>query len=116
MRSAKIWTNPWRASADPQLFSERLPLAVDQRFVKPAGRLHREYAGQNLERGGIFVRTGGDMVGGVHDADLAHATQDDVALAILRRFVGIGGVELSLRPGDGAEYKDVRRPPELAAR
>src|SRR5262249_18071356 len=83
-------------------------LGFDQCLVESAGRLGGKHGCQHLHGGKVFVSAGANVIDGTDDADLADAAEHDGALAVLRRFFGVGGVQLTRGPFQGAEvFADV---------
>ena len=78
-------------------------LRFDQGLVKPAvGRL-RDDAAQQTQRCPVGVRGRRDVIRHARRADRANPAQRDRAFAVLRRFLGVGGIELARRFRDRAE-------------
>ena len=58
---------------------------------------------QHFDGGQVGMAGGGDVVGHHLDLLTAGAAQGDLALAVLRGLLGVGGRELAGGPGNGAE-------------
>ena len=87
---------------------------VHQGLIQPPGGRQGQDVGQDLEGREIAVAGRGNMVNGAHQADLADAAQHHGALAVLGRFLGVGFLQASCRPGQHAEVPgDQRQGPGL---
>ena len=78
-------------------------LVIDQGLVEAAGGAVAEHAGEHVERGGIGVGAGGNVIERHEALGIADAAQGDGAFAVLRGLVGVGLFERAGGLGNGAE-------------
>ena len=77
--------------------------SLDERLEQPARRLRAQDVRQHLQRGDVLVWAGRDVIRDTNRTIIADAPQGDFALAVLRRFLGPGGVEFAGGAGDRAK-------------